>query len=52
MRLFTTQHDDMKLTKEEIDEMIAEIDSDKDGRLTFDGNQIRYFNNTYCFFFI
>ncbi len=52
MRLLTIGSDDMKLTKEEIDEMIAEVDSDKDGRLTFDGNQIRYFNNTYCFFFI
>jgi Ca2+-binding EF-hand superfamily protein len=45
MRLFTTAHDDMKLTKEEVDEMIAEIDGDKDGRLTFEGNRIDYFDD-------
>jgi len=39
MRLLTIGNDEMKLTKEEIDEMIAEFDGDKDGRLTFDGNQ-------------
>lgn len=38
MRLLTSGNDEMKLTKEEIDEMIAEIDGDKDGRLTFEGN--------------
>ncbi|CAF4017746.1 unnamed protein product, partial [Adineta steineri] len=31
-------NDDMKLTKEEINEMIALVDIDKDGRLSFDGN--------------
>jgi Ca2+-binding EF-hand superfamily protein len=35
----------MKLTKEEVDEMIAEIDGDKDGRLTFEGNRINYFDD-------
>ncbi|CAF1495909.1 unnamed protein product [Rotaria magnacalcarata] len=35
MRLINSGVDDIKLTKEEIDEMIAEIDSDKDGRITF-----------------
>lgn len=45
MRLFTTGHDDMKLTREEVDEMIAEIDGDKDGRLTFEGNRIDYSNH-------
>lgn len=37
MRLLFPGNDDMKLSKEEIDEMIAEFDGDKDGRLTFDG---------------
>ncbi|CAF1084584.1 unnamed protein product [Rotaria sp. Silwood1] len=36
MRLLTSGNDDMKLTKEEFDEMIAEVDTDKDGRITFD----------------
>ncbi|UJR31695.1 hypothetical protein I4U23_019176 [Adineta vaga] len=36
MPLITNGNDEMKLTKEEIDEMIAEIDTDKDGRLSFD----------------
>ncbi|CAF0765800.1 unnamed protein product [Rotaria sordida] len=36
MRVITSGSDDMKLTKEELDEMIAEIDNDKDGRITFD----------------
>jgi Ca2+-binding EF-hand superfamily protein len=45
MRIFTIAHDDMKLTKEEVDEMIAEIDGDKDGRLTFEGNRINYFDD-------
>ncbi|CAF3295890.1 unnamed protein product [Rotaria socialis] len=35
MRLINSGVDDIKLTKEEIDEMIAEVDSDKDGRITF-----------------
>jgi Ca2+-binding EF-hand superfamily protein len=52
MRLLTNGNDDMKLTKEEIDEMIAEVDSDKDGRITFHGNKINYFNNKNCRFFI
>lgn len=39
MRLVLSGPDDIKLTKEEVNEMIAEIDSDKDGSLTFDGNQ-------------
>jgi Ca2+-binding EF-hand superfamily protein len=38
MRLLFNGNDDMKLSKEELDEMIAEFDVDKDGRLTFDGN--------------
>ena len=38
MDILTNSMDDIKLTKEEIDEMIAEIDGDKDGRFTFDGN--------------
>ncbi|CAF4729807.1 unnamed protein product [Rotaria sp. Silwood2] len=38
MRIITSGTDDMKLTKEELDEMIIEIDNDKDGRITFDGN--------------
>jgi hypothetical protein len=50
MRLLTLGSDDMKLTKEESDEMIAEVDGDKDGRLTFDGNQIYCFNNIHNFF--
>jgi len=37
LRLLTSIHEETKLTKEEIDEMIAQIDRDKDGRLTFDG---------------
>lgn len=45
MRLLMFGNEDMRLTKEEIDEMIAEVDGDKDGRLTFDGNLIDYFNN-------
>jgi Ca2+-binding EF-hand superfamily protein len=40
MRLLMFGNDDMRLTKEEIDEMIAEVDGDKDGRLTFDGDLI------------
>ncbi len=51
MRLLTTPSDEMKLTKEEIDEMIAEIDGDKDGRLTFEGNERNYFNKMRFFFF-
>jgi Ca2+-binding EF-hand superfamily protein len=43
MRILTHGNDDMKLTKEEIDEMIAEFDGDKDGRLTFDGNKFGLF---------
>ncbi|CAF0714227.1 unnamed protein product [Adineta steineri] len=38
MRVLTNGNDDMKLTKEEINEMIALVDIDKDGRLSFDGN--------------
>ena len=44
MRIFSTAHEDLKLTKEEVDEMIAEIDGDKDGRLTFEGNRTDYFD--------
>ena len=40
MRAFTTASDDVKLTKEEADQMIAEVDGDNDGRLTFEGNEI------------
>ncbi|CAF0738530.1 unnamed protein product [Adineta steineri] len=36
MRVLTNGNDDMKLTKEEINEMIALVDIDKDGRLSFD----------------
>jgi Ca2+-binding EF-hand superfamily protein len=37
MRLLFNGNDEMKLSKEELDEMIAEFDVDADGRLTFDG---------------
>lgn len=48
MRLLANTNDEMKLTKEEIDEMIAEIDGDKDGRITFDGNRnYTYFDGIY-----
>lgn len=39
MRVIFSGADDMKLTKEEIDEMISEVDGDKDGRMTFDGKK-------------
>lgn len=38
MHLLINDNDDVKLTKEELEEMIAEFDGNKDGRLTFDGN--------------
>ena len=39
MRSFSSTNDEMKLTKEEINEMIIELDQDGDRRLTFEGNQ-------------
>ncbi|CAF1441935.1 unnamed protein product, partial [Adineta ricciae] len=36
MTLLTNGNDEMKLTKEEADAMIAEIDVDKDKRIGFD----------------
>ena len=52
MRLFSTAYDEIKLTKEEVDEMIRELDHDKDGRLTFEGNEkmSMFDGNNSCFF--
>lgn len=37
MRILFSGNDDMKLSKEELEEMIREYDRDKDGRLSFEG---------------
>lgn len=51
MKLFSTTYDEMKLTKEEVDEMIRELDQDKDGRLTFEGNDSIFDGDNWGFVF-
>ena len=42
---------DDKLTDDELDGMIEEIDADGSGTVDFDGKRIEYQHNLNCFFF-
>ena len=47
MRILFAGNDEMKLSKEELEEMIAEYDRDKDGRLSIDGKRRRRGKNSF-----